>query len=414
MGTRKLGEGRMNVIIVGHIDHGKSTLIGRLVYDTGSLPEERIREIERISQELGHKLEFAFILDALEEERKGMMTIETTQTFFKTEKREYAIIDAPGHKEFIKNMVTGASQADAAILVVDAKEGVKEQTKRHAYFLKLLGIPKVIVAINKMDLVGYEEKPFENVKEDIVSYLKGIDLSPEFVIPVSAYNGDNVVKNSERMPWYEGPTVTQALDSLERVTPFFDFRFPVQDEYEINGEKVYVGNILSGSVKEGEIVKCYPEGYEVTVNKILNATYAKAPAAIGIATDKPLKRGYILGKGSEPLVTKNISSLVFCLSGNLKKGESYTLRCVTQEVKCKIKEITERIDVETLEKTTQIDELKEVEIGKVELELEKPAVFEKFNTLKELGRFVLLERGKIIAGGIVTNGVKEHDSHFRL
>lgn len=396
----------LNIALVGHIDHGKSTLIGRLLYDTNSLPEGKIEEIKKTCEALGRKLEFAYICDALEEERKNQMTIETSQTFFRTRKREYVIIDAPGHKEFLKNMITGASQANAAILIVDAKEGIKEQTKRHAYLLKLLGIPKAIVAVNKMDLVNYEQKIFRKIRNNLISYLEKIEVHPINSIPISAYRGDNVVKRSKRMEWWNGPTIIEALDKLEEEKEFFDFRFAVQDEFKSNKGKIYLGNILAGNLKKGEIVKCFPSGKNVEIKKILcfneEVESVSYPKAIGIMTQAKLKRGNILAKNSSPFVTQKITPSVFCLMKNIKENENYILRCVTQEVECKVKKILERIDVETLEKDENVKELKETEIGKLKLILKKPITVEKFKNLKELGRFVLLKRGRIIAGGIIT------------
>jgi len=395
----------LNIAIVGSIDHGKSTLIGRLLYDTNSLPEGKLDEIKKTCEELGRKLEFAYICDALEEERKNQMTIETMQTFFRTKNREYAIIDAPGHKEFLKNMVTGASQADASILIIDVKEGVQEQTKRHAYLLKLLGISNLIIAINKMDLVNYEEKFFKKVKDEIILFLNEIGISSSFIIPISAYEGDNIVKKSENMKWYKGLTILEALDNLKKVTTIYDFRMPIQDIYEVNNKEVYVGNILSGEVRKGEIVKIFPNNENTKVKEILISNgeieYAKSPMAIGIVIDKKLKRGNVLAKGKKPLILKKISPLVFCLIDELIENENYTLRCVTQEVKCKINKIIEKIDINTLERLESHGKLKETDIGKIEISLEKPIVMEKFNELKELGRFVLLNKGEIIAGGIL-------------
>lgn len=395
----------LNITIVGSIDHGKSTLIGRLLYDTNSLPEGKLDEIKKTCEELGRKLEFAYICDALEEERKNQMTIETMQTFFRANNKEYAIIDAPGHKEFLKNMVTGVSQADASILIIDAKEGIQEQTKRHAYLLKLLGISNLIIAINKMDLVNYEEKIFKQIKNEINSFLNEIEISPSFIIPISAYEGDNVVKKSEKMQWYKGLTILDALNNLKKSTTIYDFRMPIQDVYEVNNKKVYVGNILSGEVKKGEIVKVFPNNKEVKIKEILISNSeiksAKAPMAIGIITNEKLKRGNVLTKGKKPLVLKKISPLIFCLIGEITENEKYTLRCVTQEVECKINKIIEKIDINTLERLESHGKLKETDIGKIEISLKKPIVMEKFNELKELGRFVLLKKGEIIAGGIL-------------
>ncbi|MBS3160500.1 50S ribosome-binding GTPase [Candidatus Woesearchaeota archaeon] len=187
---------QVKIVIVGHMDHGKSTLIGRLLYDTNSLPQGKIEEIIRVSKELGRELEFAYLIDNLEEEREQQLTMDTAQTFFKTKNRNYVIIDAPGHKEFIKNMITGASQADAAVLLLDAKEGIKEQTRRHAYILKLLDIKNLIVAVNKMDLIDYNELKFNKIKQEILGSLSKIGLNPDFIIPISALKGENILNKS--------------------------------------------------------------------------------------------------------------------------------------------------------------------------------------------------------------------------
>lgn len=394
----------MNIVIVGHVDHGKSTLIGRLLYDTNSLPEQKIEEIKETCKNLGRKIEFAYIADALEEERKNEMTIDTTQTPFKSKKRDYIIIDAPGHREFLKNMITGASQADAAVLIVDVKEGVKEQTKRHAYLLKLLGIEQVILTLNKMDLVGYDRKRFERIRAEMLNYLNKIGIKPIFVIPISAYEGDNVVSNSKNMKWYKGLTVLEALDSFKTIFKDYDFRFPVQDVYEIEGEEVCVGNVISGEIKKGEKIKIFPQNREAKVKKIIvfekELKKARKPKAVGIIIDDKAERGDILCKGKNPILTKEIDANVFCMSKKLEIGEKYTFRCVTQEIPCEIDSIKEVIDVLTLKREKK-NALKATEIGKIRLTLAKPAVIEKFDVLPDLGRFVLEKNDEIIAGGII-------------
>src|SRR5512136_63843 len=202
----------LKIVIVGHVDHGKSTLIGRLFYDTGSIPEVRYQEIEATCRAQGRDFEYAYLMDALEEERDQNITIDTASTFFRTAKRPYVIIDAPGHKQFLKNMITGASSADAAILLVD---GVREQTKRHAYVLSLLGIRQVVVTVNKLDMVGYERKVFHAVENDIRAFLHSVGIVPSHVIPVSAREGENMANRLGRTPWYTGLTVLEALDTFE-------------------------------------------------------------------------------------------------------------------------------------------------------------------------------------------------------
>jgi len=395
----------LNIVIVGHVDHGKSTLIGRLLYDTGSVPEEKLKEIENTCAMLGHKMEFSYVADALEEERKKEMTIETTQTFFKSSKRDYTIIDAPGHKEFLKNMVTGASQAEASILIVDVTRGAEEQTMRHAYILKLLGIDRVILAVNKMDLINYDKEKYTRVARQCEKYLRAIGITLQHMIPVSAYNGDNIVKPSQRMNWYKGPTILEALDSLDVIRMEYDFRLPVQDHYTINGDRVYVGNILSGCISRRSEVTVYPGGENAVVKEILTfegrLEKACRPKAIGlILSGFSPKRGDIIARGGRPTVAKNVRSTILCLIGEVRENESYLFRCTTQEVKCKVRRIEDKVDVETLERLPSTGVLKQAEIGTVYIEFEHPVVLEKVIVLPELGRFVLLKNGIIVAGGI--------------
>ncbi|MDX1710997.1 MAG: GTP-binding protein, partial [Rhodovibrionaceae bacterium] len=205
----------LKLVVVGHVDHGKSTLIGRLLYDTDSLPEGKFEEIKAVSERRGMPLEWSFALDAFQAERDQAVTIDTTQIWFKTDKRDYVIIDAPGHKEFLKNMVSGAASADAALLVIDAREGVREQSRRHGYLLHLLGIRQVAVVVNKMDTVGYNEERFAEVSQEITRYLHDIGVQPTFIVPISAREGDNMAWRSDQTGWYEGPTLLQSLDSFQ-------------------------------------------------------------------------------------------------------------------------------------------------------------------------------------------------------
>ncbi len=394
------------LVFVGHIDHGKSTLIGRLLYDTDSIPKEKIEEIEKTCKALGKEMEFAYITDALEEERKENITIDTTQTFFKHNGKEYLIIDAPGHKEFLKNMVTGASYADYAILIVDAEEGVKEQTKRHAYTLKFLGIEQVIVVINKMDKVKYNKERFEEVKREVLNYLNAIGINVKEIIPISAYYGDNVVKKSENMPWYEGKTLLETLDFEKRDRKEKSFIMPVQDIYNIENKRVIVGNILAGALKNGDEVIIYPEGSKGKIKEILvfgeDVKEVRGPKSVGLVLEQDsneIERGNIFAK--EPLITTDkIEASVICLLNEIKEGSSYKLLCVTQEVNAKVEKIEEKIDIESLEKI-QENFLGEGEVGRVIFKLEKPIAIEKFHNIPELGRFVIKDKDIIIGGGII-------------
>ena len=207
----------MRLVIVGHVDHGKSTLVGRLLSDTGSLPEGKLEFVQDICDQQGKTFEFAFLLDALQEEQEQGITIDTSQIFFHTPKRKYVIIDAPGHKEFLKNMVTGAADAEAALLLIDAKEGVQEQSRRHGYILKLLGLTQVAVVINKMDLVGYDEKVYSKIKKEYSNFLKSLGVEAKEFIPVSAKLGINIAELKDEMPWYKGPTVLNMLDQFIKI-----------------------------------------------------------------------------------------------------------------------------------------------------------------------------------------------------
>ena len=248
--TTNCDEQSLKFVIVGHVDHGKSTLIGRLLYDTNSLPPDKMEEIRKTSQDLGRDTEFAYLLDHLEEERRQGITIDTTQVFFKTDKREYVIIDAPGHVEFVKNMITGASQAEAAILIIDAKEGIQEQTKRHATILSMLGIEQVIVLINKVDLIDFSEEKYTELKSRLEKFLTTLNITPKLYIPISALKGDNIANKSTNMPWYKGPTMLEGLNHLknkiaEENQPLI---FPVQDIYKVDDKRVIVGRVETGEI----------------------------------------------------------------------------------------------------------------------------------------------------------------------
>jgi len=260
----------LSFVIVGHVDHGKSTLIGRLLYDTDSLPPDKIEEVKKASAIQGKQTEFAFLLDHLEEERKQGITIDTTQVFFKTSKRQYVIIDAPGHVEFVKNMITGASQAEAAVLIVDVAEGIMEQTRRHSYMLSLLGLEQIIVVLNKMDLVDFSQDHFNAIKHQIQDWLKTIDIEATLCVPISAIEGDNIAAKSDNMKWYTGPTFLESMDTLQNKQPQEDkpLFFPIQDVYKIEDKRINAGRVESGIIEEGAEIKIMPGGQVTKINTI--------------------------------------------------------------------------------------------------------------------------------------------------
>lgn len=403
----------LNFVIVGHVDHGKSTLIGRLLYDTDSLPPDKIEEIKKASGGLGKDTEFAYLLDHLEEERQQGITIDTTQVFFKTDKRRYVIIDAPGHVEFVKNMITGASQAEAAVLIVDVEEGVKEQTKRHSYMLSLLGLKQVVVVFNKMDLVEYSEDRFNSVKNDVTDWLKSINIEPEYFIPIAAIKGENIVKASEKMPWYSGLTFMESLDTMKNKVAPEDkaLLFPIQDVYKIGDKRINVGRVEAGTIETGSTIKILPMGQTTKVKSIEKfleePQKALASECIGITTEDAifLDRGNIVcTPDSEPHLTDSVKASIFWMSKRpFTKDQQLTFRCATQETKCKIESIDRKINSSTLELLGEnSDDIQNLEVAEVTIKTKKPVAVKDFNDVQEMGRFVLVRDDNTCAGGIIT------------
>ncbi|PJB73198.1 MAG: hypothetical protein CO093_01220 [Alphaproteobacteria bacterium CG_4_9_14_3_um_filter_47_13] len=295
---------QLRVVIVGHVDHGKSTLIGRLLYDTDSLPEGKFEELKALCKKRGTAaMEWSFVLDAFQAERDQNITIDTTQIWFSTAMREYVIIDAPGHREFLKNMVSGAAAADAAVLVVDAGEGVREQTKRHAYLLSLLGLKQVAVVVNKMDMVGHDPEVFEMVSRQVRDYLGSIGLQPTHIVPVSAREGDMISDRGSHMDWYRGKSLTDVLDSFEISLPPIarHLRFPVQDVYRSEGKRIIVGRIETGILRTGDTLFFSPTNEQAKVTAIeiwpedKSKVEAQAGEVVGVTLDERIfvERGHI-------------------------------------------------------------------------------------------------------------------------
>src|SRR6195952_5337362 len=285
------------IVIVGHVDHGKSTLIGRLLHETGSLPDGKLDSLKAMSLRRGMPFEWSFLLDALQAERNQGITIDTSQIRFRTASRDVVLIDAPGHAEFLRNMITGAAQADAAILIVDALEGVRDQTRRHGYLLHLLGIRQVAVVINKMDRVGFDQQRFDEIKSEITSYLSELGLPPAYVIPISARQGDGVAPRTPAIAWHDGPTVLEALDRFAPAQSSFelDLRIPVQAVYKFDDRRIVAGRVESGRIAIGDEITVMPAGKTALVKSIeawpaetAGQTAAVAGQSIGITLDREL------------------------------------------------------------------------------------------------------------------------------
>ncbi|MBN1437687.1 MAG: GTP-binding protein [Sedimentisphaerales bacterium] len=406
----------LHFVVVGHVDHGKSTLIGRLLYDTNSLPPDKMEEVRKMSKEYQGQPEFAFVMDHLEEERNQRITIDTAQIFFSTDSRDYVIIDAPGHKQFLKNMITGASQAEAALLLIDAQEGLREQTHRHAYMLSLLGLRQIVVIVNKMDLVGYDQQRYNEIREQITKRLAEFSLEPMMVIPISARMGDNVAQLGENLSWYKGDTLLGSLDKLRCIRQGNEgpVRFPVQDVYEMDGQDILVGRVASGVLHKGDQVLFRPSDTAAVIEqiKVLDGELDSADAgkSIGLVVKsdkngKTIKRGQVAcpSTDNQPRVLSDFSASVFWMSEQpLKLGDKLDLKCATQQVPCKISKITNRLDSSSLDLLAEdAQELCDTEVAQLTIETEQPICLDAHESIAELGQFVLMRNNDTIGGGVV-------------
>lgn len=407
----------IRIVFTGHVDHGKSTLIGRILHDTDSLPEGKIEMVKKACEAEGMEFEFAFVLDALLEEQSQNITIDTTEIRFKTKQRKYIIIDAPGHKEFLKNMITGASRADAAVLVIAANEGVREQSRRHAYLLSLLGIRQLIVVVNKMDLADFSEERFNEIEKQYRKFLADLGLEARVFVPASAKTGENVATASKEMKWHRGPTVLNALDLLESQKEDADLplRFCVQDVYRFDERRIIAGRIETGKLKVGDELVFSPANKTSKVHSIEEwtgngAKEAIAGESIGITLAEQIfvERGYVASHQTEtPIEANRIHADVFWIVREpMRMGQLYDLRLATQEVKCEIASIDEVMDSATLETSTdKRDRLERNEVGRLTIQTRSPLVLDNHDRIPNLGRFVIVADGDICGGGTIFGGV---------
>lgn len=405
-------EGQMKIVIVGHVDHGKSTLVGRLFHDTGSLPEGKYEQIKAMCEKRGMPFEWSFLMDALQAERDQGITIDTTQIWFKTTRRDYVIIDAPGHKEFLKNMVTGAASSEAALLIIDAKEGVKEQSKRHGYLLHLLGVRQVAVLVNKMDLVGYSEERFREIEAEYRAYLKGIGVEPAFFVPVSAREGDCMVAHSANMPWYAGPPVVDALDRFMPQPARHDqpLRLPVQDVYKFDERRIIVGRIESGVLRVGDAITFSPSNTPATIASIEafgareNPQVAFAGQSVGITlTDQIfVERGHVAHHPHDmPKLGNQFRARLFWLGhAPLAKGKRYKLKLGTAELSAEVKEIEQVVNTDTLAHE-KAETVQRNAVAEVVFRVRGLATLDDFAANDRTGRFVVVDGYDVAGGGII-------------
>lgn len=419
----------LNVVFVGHVDHGKSTTVGRLFYDAGVIDEQAMRKLKEKAEELGKGgFEFAFVMDNLKEERERGVTIDLSHKKFVGQKYEFTIIDAPGHKDFIKNMITGASQADAAFLVVAANDGIMAQTREHMFLCRTLNVQQMNIVINKMDMVGYTEKRFNEVKEEVTKLLKTVGYKPDQIqfIPVSSLMGDNVVKKSTNMPWYTGPTIAEQLDLLkEPEKPIsLPLRLPIQDVFNITGVGVVpVGRVETGVMKIGDKVTVVParEGTGVSGDvKTIEMHHEQITEAVpgdnigfsvrGISK-KDIARGDVLGKSDNvpPIVTEFTAQIVVLNHPSvLTVGYTPVFHIHTAQVACQFVELVKKLDPasgQTLEENPQM--LRNGDAAIVKLKPTKPLVIERNKDIPQMSRFAIRDAGSTVAAGMCIEIVRK-------
>lgn len=418
----------MNIVIVGHVDHGKSTVIGRLLADTNSLPQGKLEQIYEKCRRNSKPFEYAFLLDALKDEQEQGITIDSARCFFKTKKRNYNIIDAPGHIEFLKNMVTGASRAEAALLVIDAYEGIQENSKRHGYLLSMLGVKQICVLVNKMDLIDYCESKFKKITEEYGEFLGKIGLKATAFIPISAFKGEHIVKRSDNMLWYTGETVVEILEKFqsEKLPEDKPFRMSVQGTYKftMNGDdrRIVAGTIDTGTIHVNDEIIFYPSGKKSHVKSIEafhedKKTSVSAGYATGLTLSEQVytKRGEMLTVAgqSKPRVASRIQVKIFWLGKTpMEKGGRYYLKLGTAKVGVCIEEIQKVLDASTLQSCTP-DFIGRNDVAECILKLEKPIAFDLIYDNFYTSRFVIIDEYEISGGGIIVNSLDDRQSWVR-
>ncbi|MDR1976648.1 MAG: GTPase [Campylobacteraceae bacterium] len=417
-------DNRMNIVITGHVDHGKSTLVGRLLADTGSLPEGKLEGVKNSCLKNGRVFEYSMLLDALEDEQKQGITIDSARIFFKSALREYVIIDAPGHIEFLRNMLSGASRAVAAVLVIDAIEGVAENSKRHGLLLSLLGISQVLVAINKLDALNYDEAVFRRIKNEYEEYLDTLNVKPVAFIPISAREGKNITHLAPEMSWYQGKTILEVLDGFHNLPSNEElfFAMPLQDVYRFSNDnddrRIYAGTIVSGEIKAGDFVKFLPSNKEAHIKNIevWNAppkTKAKTNEAVGFTLKEEIyvKNGEVMIKADENALvsvsSKIRANLIWLGSLPLVFHKNYLFKLGSAKVSAQLEKI-ERVLGDEESGATRND-LKRNECGSVILSLSHPVALSSFYDNATLGRFVLVDNFDAVGGGIVLENIPEQN-----
>ncbi|WP_298823484.1 GTP-binding protein [uncultured Capnocytophaga sp.] len=407
----------LRFITAGSVDDGKSTLIGRLLYDSKSILADQLEVLEQQSKNKNEDgVDLAILTDGLRAEREQGITIDVAYRYFATDKRKFIIADAPGHTQYTRNMITGASNSDLIIILIDARNGITEQTRRHSIIASLLNIPKVVVAVNKMDLVGYSQEVFEGIKKDYKAIAERLHLKEVYYFPISAFVGDNIVNTTDAMPWYQGESLLHFLEKVEIDTSSYPrARFQVQyvirpQTEDLHDYRGYAGQILSGSYRQGDPIEILPEGITTTLTKIevdgkeVTEASAGMPVVLHIADDIDISRGdYFVHPDHTPHIEQTIeATLCWMDRRELRPGGKYLLQQRSRLVKVIVKEIIYKIDVNTLEQTTEVESLKLNEIARIQLKAAAPFVYDPFQENPFMGSAILIdETSNATVGGVL-------------
>ncbi|MBW8001236.1 MAG: GTP-binding protein [Planctomycetes bacterium] len=419
--SEKTSSEQMNIVVIGHVDHGKSTVVGRLLADTGSLPEGKLEDVKERCKRNSKPFEYAFLLDALKDEQAQGITIDSARCFFRSAKREYIIIDAPGHIEFLKNMISGAARAEAAMLVIDAHEGVQENSRRHGYMLSMLGVKQVVVLVNKMDLVDYSQTVFDSIKEEYLAFLKEIDIEPMSFIPVSAREGVNIVSVSKKMSWHDGLSTLEALDSFVKEASPVDqpFRFPVQDIYKFTEQgddrRIFAGRIETGTINVGDEVVFLPSEKKSRISSIEGFNVAEQSQAFAgqstgftLAEQIYVKPGEMMCKVDDtlPITSTHLKVNIFWMARQpMIKGKKYKIKLAGTRVPVWLRDVVTVLDASDLTTDSNRQQIERHDIAECVLETLKPLAFDITQNIAQTGRFVIIDNYEIAGGGVVLDEV---------
>ena len=415
----------LRFVTTGSVDDGKSTLIGRLLYETKSIYEDQYEAIKKTSKKRGFKeVDLAYLLDGLAAEREQGITIDVAYRYFETEKRKYIITDSPGHVQYTRNMVTGASKADCAVILIDARNGVLTQSKRHGFLISLLQIPHLIVAVNKMDLVDYSQDVFSCIVSDYEEFSQKLDIHDIVYIPVSALKGDNVVSKSKKMFWYEGTTLLHNLENLNITADrnLVDFRFPVQYVVRPNADfRGFAGKIVSGTITPSEEVVVLPSGQTTSVKSIvtydgeLKEAFAPQSVVLTLNDEVDVSRGdMIVRRKNLPQIETKLEAIICWMDDNpMKTGTSFIMKHTTRSVRAVIKSIVYRIDVNTLHRDN-VDMFSLNDIGRVEITLATPVFFDPYKINHATGRFILIDplTDRTVAAGMIRDAARHMEDYL--